>query len=98
MYSSAIAPHALFVLPYENNDDDCGSAAPLQDVAELSLPVFPLDDEDDDIGEGTTSALDALTAFCRTTRPATVIRSFAADAEQFFPLLSCTACRTAFPQ
>ena len=49
MYSSAIAPHALFVLPYENNDDDCGSAAPLQDVAELSLPVFPFDDEDDDI-------------------------------------------------
>ena len=49
MYSSAIAPHALFVLPYENNDDDCGSAAPLQDVAELRLPVFPLDDEDDDI-------------------------------------------------
>ena len=49
MYSSAIAPHALFVLPYENNDDDCGSAAPLQDVAELNLPVFPFDDEDDDI-------------------------------------------------
>ena len=50
MYSSAIAPHALFVLPYAaNNDDDCGPAAPLQDVAELRLPVFPLDDEDDDI-------------------------------------------------
>lgn len=50
MYSSAIAHHSLFVLPCaENNDDDCGSAAPLQDVAELRLPVFPLDDEDDDI-------------------------------------------------
>ena len=45
MYSSAIAPHVLFVLPYENNDDDCGSAAPLQDVAELTSAIcraFPI--------------------------------------------------------
>ena len=49
MYSSAIAPHALFVLPHTENDDDCGSAAPLQDVAELDLPTFFPDYEDDDI-------------------------------------------------
>ncbi len=50
MKYAAIAPHSLFVLPYtENDDDDCGSAAPLQDVAELRLPVYPFDDEDDDI-------------------------------------------------
>lgn len=48
MYSSAIVPQTLFVFPHAD-DDDCGSAAPLQDVAELCLPTFPLDDEDDAI-------------------------------------------------
>lgn len=54
--------HDQFVFPHvDRSDDDCGPAAPLQDVAELFLPDFPFDDDDMD----NTPLLTAVPPQCR---------------------------------